>query len=107
MMYEVSMNPPPDKAEAYKDPGKFVPQVKPDFGVGQPSTKLKATWLGHACFLIELPSETGGKGVTILFDPVFTKRCSPSQWVGPERFTPAPCDVAALPEVDVIVCLSL
>lgn len=57
------------------------------------SEEIKATWLGHACFLVELPSRFGGaqhgRGVRVLFDPVFSDRCSPSQWMGPKRFTRA------------------
>lgn len=51
--------------------------------------KIKSTWLGHACFLVELPlrSTTSERGVRILFDPVFSDRCSPSQYMGPKRFT--------------------
>jgi hypothetical protein len=66
--------------------------------------KLKTTWLGHACFLVEFPiREAGGpiaggdsqqekaqlqkRGLRVLFDPVFSDRCSPSQLVGPKRFT--------------------
>ncbi len=30
-------------------------------------------------------------------------RCSPSSWVGPARFTPPPCKVEELPEIDVVV----
>lgn len=42
---------------------------------------IKATWLGHACFLVEFPPPAGstGPGPRVLFDPVFTQRCSPVQ----------------------------
>lgn len=51
--------------------------------------KITTTWLGHACFLVELPGSAGERGVRILFDPVFSDRCSPSQYVGPKRYTRA------------------
>ncbi|KAL8286336.1 hypothetical protein RQP46_004824 [Phenoliferia psychrophenolica] len=36
---------------------------------------IKATWLGHACFLVEFPhAPNGERGPRVLFDPVFTKR---------------------------------
>jgi len=76
---------------------------KPDWGVSAPD-KLKATWIGHASFLVEasrLPGRT--RGVRILLDPVFSERTSPVQWFGPKRYTPTPCTVDELPEVDVIV----
>lgn len=53
------------------------------------SKQIKTTWLGHACFLVELPAAEEGqrRGARILFDPVFSDRCSPFQWIGPKRFT--------------------
>ncbi|KAF8954818.1 hypothetical protein BGZ46_002811 [Entomortierella lignicola] len=55
------------------------------------------TWLGHACFLVQL------EGVNILFDPVFSERCSPSQWAGPKRITPPPCKLDDLPRIDIVI----
>jgi N-acyl-phosphatidylethanolamine-hydrolysing phospholipase D len=50
--------------------------------------QIKATWLGHACFLVELPERLGlSRGPRILFDPVFSDRCSPVPFMGPKRFT--------------------
>jgi hypothetical protein len=54
------------------------------------------TWLGHACCLYR------ADGVSYITDPVFSQRCSPSQWVGPSRFVPAPCDVLDL-HLDVVL----
>ena len=77
---------------------RVIPVLKPNWGledktrdVSAEREKLKATWLGHACFLVELPprSPSLSRGARILFDPVFSDRCSPSQWVGPKRFTGA------------------
>ena len=62
------------------------------------SPKLRATWLGHACYYIEFPT-----GLRVLFDPVFEDRCSPISFMGPQRFTPAPCVLADLPAVDAVV----
>ncbi|GAA5862758.1 hypothetical protein JCM8547_006534 [Rhodosporidiobolus lusitaniae] len=65
---------------------------------------LKATWLGHACFLVEFPAQEGKeRGMRVLFDPVFECRCSPSQWIGPKRVVPAPVQVRDLPTVDAVV----
>ena len=90
---------------------KLLPTRKPTWGLETPNMnseeskekeKIKATWLGHACFLVELPvrsrtslSGTASgdvvivpkRGARILFDPVFSSRCSPSQFVGPKRYT--------------------
>jgi N-acyl-phosphatidylethanolamine-hydrolysing phospholipase D len=62
------------------------------------SPALRATWLGHACYYVEF-----GSGLRVLFDPVFEHRCSPFAWLGPQRFTPRPCDIADLPAVDAVV----
>ncbi|KAK5946198.1 hypothetical protein PMZ80_000339 [Knufia obscura] len=75
---------------------------KPDWGAASPN-KLKATWIGHASFLIETSCVPGqAREVRILFDPVFSERTSPVQWLGPKRYTPTPCSVDELPEVDLI-----
>ncbi|KAF8907145.1 Metallo-hydrolase/oxidoreductase [Mucidula mucida] len=83
-------------------PHNIVPVRKPTWGwdVEEKAAEkqMKATWLGHACFLLELSS-----GVRILFDPVFSDRCSPSQLMGPKRFTDAPCTIEEIPPVDAIV----
>ncbi|CAK7230308.1 hypothetical protein SEUCBS140593_007545 [Sporothrix eucalyptigena] len=70
------------------------------FPDNDPSKKhpLRATWLGHACYYIEFPT-----GLRVLFDPVFEDRCSPMSFMGPKRFTPAPCVLADLPAVDAVV----
>ncbi|EME38899.1 hypothetical protein DOTSEDRAFT_48373 [Dothistroma septosporum NZE10] len=59
---------------------------------------LRATWLGHACYLLEFPS-----GFRVLFDPVFEERCSPLTFLGPKRFTKAPCKVEDLPIIDAVI----
>lgn len=59
---------------------------------------LRATWLGHACYLVEFPS-----GFRVLFDPVFTARCSPFSMLGPKRFTELPCEIEDIPIVDAVV----
>lgn len=84
---------------------ELVKVVKPDFGADQ-RDKLRATWIGHASVLVEFPATTGAeRGVRVLFDPVFSERTSPSTWFGPKRYSPTPCTLDALPEVD-IVCIS-
>jgi len=70
---------------------------KPDWGEREPNNlteshdKIRATWLGHACFLVEFPprqkTTPEDRGIRILFDPVFSDRCSPTQYIGPKRYT--------------------
>lgn len=77
---------------------------KPDFGLA--SDGLKATWIGHASFLIETTQPAGnGRGMRILLDPVWSDRVGPYGVVGPVRFTPPPCTIEDLPPIDV-VCIS-
>ncbi|KAG6845630.1 hypothetical protein H0H93_016040, partial [Arthromyces matolae] len=93
-----------------KEAKSLIPIRKPTWGIVKDKEesqkdKIKSTWLGHACFLVEMPSRSdlNGRGVTILFDPVFSDRCSPSQWIGPKRYTQPPCEIEDIPEVDAVV----
>jgi L-ascorbate metabolism protein UlaG (beta-lactamase superfamily) len=58
---------------------------------------LRVTWLGHSTTLIELD------GATILTDPIWSERSSPSPLIGPERFHPPPIALAALPRLDAVI----
>ena len=79
-----------------------VPIREPEFLPSRDasSSPLRATWLGHACYYVEFSS-----GLRVLFDPVFSHRCSPFQWLGPQRYTKAPCEIEDVPLVDA-VCIS-
>ncbi|KAK5718355.1 hypothetical protein LTR15_008082 [Elasticomyces elasticus] len=101
----------------WKDPDTTpptVPIVKPHFLPTRQTEKLRATWLGHACYYVEFPG-----GLRVLFDPVFTERCSPftvsfrenmslqmrlcSHPYSPKRFTDMPCQVEDIPFIDAVV----
>lgn len=71
---------------------------KPSFLDSRRTTKLRATWLGHACYYVEFPG-----GLRVLFDPVFTARCSPFSFMGPKRYTEPPCSIADIPYIDACV----
>jgi L-ascorbate metabolism protein UlaG (beta-lactamase superfamily) len=62
-----------------------------------PTSGLRITWLGHSTTLIEID------GATILSDPIWSERASPSRWVGPRRFHPPPIPLADLPHVDAVI----
>lgn len=84
-----------------KKPDTSPPTVtvhKPTFLPSRSTSALRATWLGQASYLIEFPS-----GFRVLFDPVLTKRCSPFSFMGPARFTPAPCQIEDIPIIDAVV----
>ncbi|KAG0211761.1 hypothetical protein BGX33_004103 [Mortierella sp. NVP41] len=81
--------------DTFSYPKKQTPQEGQ--GVTSGPEQITTTWLGHACFLVQV------NGVNVLFDPVFSDRCSPSQLAGPKRFTPPPCKLDELPRVDIVV----
>ncbi len=58
---------------------------------------LSATWLGHATAIVDID------GARIITDPVLSRRCSPSQLVGPARMHAAPLAARELPPIDVVV----
>ncbi|MFI1585954.1 MBL fold metallo-hydrolase [Embleya sp. NPDC020630] len=62
-----------------------------------PTTGLRASWLGHATVFVEID------GVRVLFDPVWSTRCSPSAAFGPARLHAVPVRFADLPGPDVVV----
>ncbi len=55
------------------------------------------SFINHASFLIRLP------GIVVLTDPIFSRRCSPVQWAGPQRARPPGIALADLPRPDVVV----
>lgn len=59
--------------------------------------RLAATWLGHATALLEVD------GHRMLTDPVWSRRCSPSRSIGPQRLHPPPLTLEALPDLDAVI----
>ncbi|KAH9954713.1 beta-lactamase superfamily domain-containing protein [Russula dissimulans] len=86
-----------------------VKVVKPDWGHSKtpsPEPNVKATWLGHASFLVEFPCVGSGpddKPPRVLFDPIFSDCAGPLPWIGVRRRLPPPCTVAELPEFQYVV----
>ncbi|MEV8636778.1 MBL fold metallo-hydrolase [Streptosporangium sp. NPDC051023] len=58
---------------------------------------LSVVWYGHATTLVEI------EGRRVLFDPVWSDRCSPVPLAGPRRLHPLPVPLTALPAVDAVV----
>ena len=75
-----------------------VPVRTPTFLPSRATPKLRATWLGHACYYVEFPG-----GLRVLFDPVFEDCCAPIKAKSLKRFTPPPCEIEDLPIVDLVV----
>ena len=101
---------PPEYNEALKrSKGKLADETwdtvevkTPDFTEPEAlrqGNAVQVTWLGHATTLLRIPGidPNSGRSFNILFDPIFSERCSPSQSAGPIRLTPAPCKVEDLP----------
>jgi L-ascorbate metabolism protein UlaG (beta-lactamase superfamily) len=61
-----------------------------------PSSADYLVWIGHATYLINKD------GLTILTDPVFSKRASPVRFAGPKRLIPPAIPIEKLPKIDVI-----
>jgi len=55
-----------------------------------------AIWIGHSTFLIKK------NGVTILTDPIFSKRASPFRNIGPKRLIPPAIPLDKLPNIDIV-----
>lgn len=79
--------------EQRRPPGMIPLRVPPS---GEPSPGLRAVWYGHASTLVEI------EGRRVLFDPVWSRRPSPSQLVGPKRHHEPPVTLGELPRVDAI-----
>jgi N-acyl-phosphatidylethanolamine-hydrolysing phospholipase D len=94
-----------------KHPGtKDVSVITPDWGESDLKKRglerqrcIVGTTLGHAGVITELPLEgTEGedgkkKSFWVVYDPIFSLRAGPTQYTGPERLRPPPCQVTDIP----------
>ncbi|GAA1820023.1 MBL fold metallo-hydrolase [Planosporangium flavigriseum] len=78
-------------------PSAAVPLVSADDAAPLPTGGLHVTWYGHSSALVEI------EGRRVLFDPIWSERCSPSPRLGPRRLHPAPIPLDRLPRIDAIV----
>ncbi|HEX5198422.1 MAG TPA: MBL fold metallo-hydrolase [Actinoplanes sp.] len=78
-----------------REPSGPVPLVTPT--AGPAAEGVHVIWYGHSSALVEI------EGRRVLFDPVWSERCSPSQRVGPRRLHAPPVPLDGLPPVDAIV----
>ncbi|MEV5242863.1 MBL fold metallo-hydrolase [Streptomyces cinnamoneus] len=58
---------------------------------------LRLTWMGHSSVLAEID------GARVLFDPVWSERCSPFAFAGPRRLHPVPVPLAETGRIDAVV----
>ena len=95
--------PLPPKVASTNGGATLPPVIKPDWGLTNKSDSdlsVTFTWLGHASVHLRIPLGQG-KFTTILCDPVLSRRCSPFQWLGPERYTDSPTTVAEIADAGV------
>ncbi|MEV4357806.1 MBL fold metallo-hydrolase [Nonomuraea sp. NPDC051941] len=83
------------KNKEQRRPAGPIPLRVPPSGP-PPADGVRAIWYGHASTLVEI------EGKRVLFDPVWSNRPSPSQFVGPKRHHPVPVELGELPMVDAI-----
>jgi len=62
-----------------------------------PASGLRITWFGHSSMLLEID------GLRILIDPVWDRRASPRQWIGPKRFFAPTLALDELPPLDAVL----
>ncbi|MEU4209586.1 MBL fold metallo-hydrolase [Streptomyces sp. NPDC026206] len=58
---------------------------------------LRLTWMGHSSVLAEID------GARVLFDPVWSQRCSPFAFAGPRRLHPVPVPLAETGRLDAVI----
>lgn len=84
-------------------PSQPIPQQTPDLAFlhhnarAQAQMKPAVTWIGHATVMAQLG------GLTLLTDPIFSNRASPSQRFGPKRHQPPGVAANALPRIDLVL----
>lgn len=81
--------------ESRRPPGP-IPLRTPAATAPSP-TGLSVVWYGHASTLVEI------EGRRVLFDPVWSRRVSPTPFVGPRRHHPVPVAIEEVPKLDAIV----
>ncbi|PBK68433.1 hypothetical protein ARMSODRAFT_975840 [Armillaria solidipes] len=65
--------------------------------------EIKATWLGYAFFLVEIPFLSSlGRCARLLVESAFCNTYSPTQFLCPMSYTEPPCEIKDMSEVDVV-----
>ena len=63
---------------------------------GQPD-KINITFVNHSTFIIQY------EDITVVTDPIWSKRCSPTQLIGPKRMRPPGVNYEDLKDVDLVI----
>ena len=72
------------------------PMFAPPPGHVDPGT-VAISFINHATLLLRF------RGAVVLTDPIFSRRCSPVSWAGPQRARPPGIALADLPSPDVVL----
>lgn len=71
-----------------------IPLAEP---VDGPAGECAVSWYGHSSALVEVD------GYRVLADPIWSRRCSPSRVVGPQRLHEPPLALDELPAIDAVL----
>ena len=85
-----------------REPRSPWPRLVENEGVAQLNARLgiddvAITFVGHATFLIQIG------GITVLTDPIWSKRASAVRWAGPRRVRKPGVAFGDLPQIDLIL----
>jgi L-ascorbate metabolism protein UlaG (beta-lactamase superfamily) len=80
-----------------KWPKRVEQHARPYLKLKLESEELSLCFVNHATFLIQFA------GLTILTDPVWSKRASPFSWIGPKRVREPAIKLDELPAIDVVL----
>lgn len=72
---------------------EIAPQPPPPSSVDD----MRVTFINHTTVLVQTPE------ITVLTDPIWSERCSPSQWIGPARYHAPGVALEDLPPIDVVL----
>ena len=79
-----------------KGPEKIQIETSDQWKQLEEESKNYAVWIGHSTYLLN------NGDLTILTDPVFSKRASPFSWAGPKRLIAPAISLDELPRIDVV-----
>lgn len=74
-----------------------IPVADPPESEAGEAAPAAVSWYGHSTALVEID------GFRVLTDPIWSRRCSPSRVVGPQRLHEPPLPLEGLPAVDAVL----
>lgn len=84
-----------------REQGPWGPRAEGPIGPAPPQRvgrgELRVTFVNHATVLVQMD------GLNLLTDPIWSERCSPLSWAGPQRFRPPGIRFEDLPPIDAVL----